>query len=84
MQPRWASELQGLVGNKGLEAYNVGCICWRPQVLDFAALGSSSQSSTIQAPDLDSTLSLGHLGACCGHKVIPSQHLSTCILLHAS
>lgn len=53
-------------------------------VLDFAALGRSSQTSMFQAPHPDSTLSLGHLDACCGHKATPSQHLSTYVLLHAS
>lgn len=49
--PRWMFALLGLVGDKGLEASEAGCICLRPGASDLAVLGSSSQTSRLQAPD---------------------------------
>lgn len=80
----WVSGLLGLPGIKGAGSLQSWLHLLATTVLDFAALGRSSHTSTCQAPDPDSTLSLGHLGACCGHKATPSQHQSTYILLHAS
>lgn len=82
--PRWVPGLLGLLGNKGAGSLQRWLHVLETMVLDFAALGRSSQTSTCQAPHPDSTLSFGHLGACCGHKATPSQHLSTSVLLHAS